>query len=90
MYYVPRLAELRLCGKEDVSKVFKRIELNKSSYESFSTPRIVILGSSEASFTIACGLLPDILATSTLANDLTAGLRFSLSFMTLTTELGVP
>lgn len=36
MYYVPRLAGLRLCRKDDVSRVFKRIELNKSSYEAFS------------------------------------------------------
>ncbi|MEM1983314.1 MAG: integrase [Sulfolobales archaeon] len=36
MYYVPRLAGLKLCGKDDVSRVFKRIGLNKSSYEAFS------------------------------------------------------
>ncbi|MEM0368944.1 MAG: integrase [Sulfolobales archaeon] len=36
MYYIPKQAGLRLFSKDDVSGVFKRIGLNKSSYEAFS------------------------------------------------------
>ncbi len=37
MYYIPKLVGVKLCGKEDVAKVFKAMGgLNKSSYEAFS------------------------------------------------------
>ena len=37
MYYIPRLVGVKLCGKEDVSKAFKRMGgVKKSSYEAFS------------------------------------------------------